>query len=207
VSDKSVILIGYSGHAYVVAETVLENGFEIIGYSDKEVAQSNPFDLPYLGLESDKDFIGWSNEVSFILGIGDNKLRQSIANLIENKGKIVQRTIHKTANVSKNVEVGSGTFINKNVMVNSLAQIGKNVILNTSCIIEHECILHNAVHIGPGAVLTGNVTVGERTFVGANSVIKQGVVIGKDVIIGAGSVIIHDVADGTKVVGNPGKII
>jgi len=61
VSDKSVILIGYSGHAYVVAETVLENGFEIIGYSDKEVAQSNPFDLPYLGLESDKDFIGWSN--------------------------------------------------------------------------------------------------------------------------------------------------
>jgi acetyltransferase EpsM len=35
--------------------------------------------------------------------------------------------------------------------------VGKNVILNTGCIIEHECVLGDAVHIGPGAVLAGNV--------------------------------------------------
>jgi acetyltransferase EpsM len=42
--------------------------------------------------------------------------------------------------------------------------VGKNVIINTSCIIEHECFLGDTVHIAPGAVLAGNVTIGERTF-------------------------------------------
>lgn len=206
-SDKEIILIGYSGHAYVVAETILENGFEIMGYSDKEIASLNPYNLKYLGFEKNDNFIGWTTSNSFVLGIGDNKLRQNIAKLIEEKGKVIQTIIHKTGNISKNVIIGNGSFINKNVSVNCLAKVGKNVILNTGCIIEHECVLQDAAHIGPGAVLAGNVKIGERTFVGANSVIKQGIVVGKDVIIGAGSVIIRDIPDGKKVVGNPGKII
>ena len=206
-SDKKVILIGYSGHAYVVAETALENGLEIIGYSDKEKLCLDPYSLSYLGFEKDDDFIGWQKDVSFVLGIGDNTLRQNIANLIEIKGKTVETIIHKTANISKSVVVGNGSFINKNVIVNALAVIGKNVILNTGCIIEHECYLADAVHIAPGAVLAGNVSVGERTFVGANAVIKQGVVIGKDVVIGAGTVIINNIPDEKKVVGNPGRIM
>jgi sugar O-acyltransferase (sialic acid O-acetyltransferase NeuD family) len=207
VSDKEVILVGYSGHAYVVADAILDIGLNIVGYSDKEETNLNPYNLTYLGFEADADFMGWSKEIPFVIGIGDNNLRQKISNLIEKKGKVIQTIIDKTAVISKNVSIGAGTFINRNVIVNSLAKIGKNVILNTGCIIEHECILHDVVHIAPGAVLAGNVTIGERSFVGANSVVIQGVNIGKDVTIGAGSVIINDIPDGKKVVGNPGRII
>ena len=56
VLDKKVILIGYSGHAFVVVEAVLENGLEIIGYSDKEPSDINPYNLSYLGFEKDDDF-------------------------------------------------------------------------------------------------------------------------------------------------------
>ncbi len=206
-SDRKVILIGYSGHGFVVVETALDNGFNVLGYSDREILEFNPYNLPYLGFEKDEYFLGWDKEVSFILGIGDNSLRQNIAYLIESKGKIVETIIHKTACISKNAEIGIGSFINKNVVVNALAFVGKNVILNTGCIIEHECVLADAVHIAPGAVLTGNVRIGERTFVGANSVVKQGVVVGKDVVIGAGSVVVKDIPDGTKVVGNPSRMI
>jgi sugar O-acyltransferase (sialic acid O-acetyltransferase NeuD family) len=207
VSDRKVILIGYSGHAFVIAETALENGLEIIGYSDKEKSDSDPYDLSYLGFEKNDDFIGWQKKVTFVLGIGDNKLRQNIANLIESKGKTIETIVHKTANISKNAVIGKGSFINKNVVVNALAVVGKNVILNTGCIIEHECVLADAVHIAPGAVLAGNVSIGERTFVGANAVIKQGIVVGKDVVIGAGTVVITNIPSGKKVVGNPGRII
>jgi sugar O-acyltransferase (sialic acid O-acetyltransferase NeuD family) len=207
VLDKKTILIGYSGHAFVVAETALENGLKIIGYSDKEVSGSDPYNLVYLGFEKNDDFAGWQMEVSFILGIGDNRLRQNISILIESKGKTVETIIHKTAHISKNALIGSGCFINKNVLVNALAVVGKNAILNSGCIVEHECVLADAVHIGPGAVLAGNVTVGYRTFVGANAVIKQGIVVGKDVVIGAGTVVITNIPDGKKVVGNPGRII
>jgi len=206
-SAKKVILIGYSGHSYVVIETAMENGFDITGYSDKEKSDSDPYNLSYLGFEKEEDFIGWNKNVSFILGIGDNALRQNIANLIESKGKSISSLVHSSASVSKSAKIGSGTFINKNVAVNALALVGKNVILNTGCIIEHECVLSDAVHIAPGAVLAGNVSIGERTFVGANAVIKQGIVVGKDVVIGAGSVVITNIPDGQKVVGNPGRII
>lgn len=203
--DNFTILIGYSGHAFVVAETALENGMALLGYSDKQESSINPFQLDYLGFEQETDFLGWKNNNSFILGIGDNKIRQNIANLIESKDKEVKKVIHSSASISNSSIIGSGTFINKNVSVNALAVIGKNVILNTACVIEHECVLEDAVHIAPGAILAGNVFVGARSFVGANAVIKQGVVIGKDVIIGAGSVIIRDVKDGKKVVGNPSR--
>jgi sugar O-acyltransferase (sialic acid O-acetyltransferase NeuD family) len=207
VFDKKVILIGYSGHAFVVAETVLENGMEIIGYSDKEKSVSDPYNLSYLGFEKNDGFIGWQKDVTFVLGIGDNTLRQNIAHLIESKGKAVETIIHKTANISKSAVIGNGSFINKNVVVNAFAVVGRDVILNTGCIIEHECVLADSVHIAPGAVLAGNVSIGQRTFVGANAVIKQGIIVGNDVVIGAGAVVITNISSGKKVVGNPGRII
>lgn len=205
--DKKTILVGYSGHGYVVLETALQNKFNIIGYSDLLKSDFNPYNLAHLGFEKDDEFIGWREEVYFVLGIGDNVLRQNIAKLIISKGKKVESVINKTANISDTVLIGEGSFINKNVAVNSLADIGKYSILNTGCIIEHECILAEAVHIAPGAVLAGNVQIGERSFVGANAVIKQGIIIGKDVTIGAGSVVINDIPNGSKVVGNPARII
>ena len=206
-SANKSILIGYSGHGYVVAEAALEVGIDIMGYSDKDALPKDPFNLQYLGFEKSEDFIGWQLEASFILGIGDNGIRQKIADLVESRGKVLLTVISKSASVSGTAKIGRGVFINRNASVNALAEIGDNVILNTGCIIEHECALGNAVHIAPGAVLAGNVKVGERSFIGANAVIKQGVTIGKDVIIGAGSAIIHDIPDGKKVVGNPGKYI
>jgi sugar O-acyltransferase (sialic acid O-acetyltransferase NeuD family) len=207
VLDKELILIGYSGHGYVVAETAFENGFDLIGYSERYRIEKNPFNLEYLGFEKDEDFVGWGKKASFLLGIGDNALRQKIASLIESRGECLSSLVHSSASVSNSALIGSGTFINKNVSVNALVVVGKNVILNTGCIIEHECVLSDAVHIAPGAVLAGKVSVGERTFVGANAVLKQGIVIGKDVVIGAGTVVITNIPDGKKVVGNPGKII
>ena len=206
-SDNQSILIGYSGHGYVVAEAALEAGMTLIGYSDRDAVINNPFNLEYLGFEKNENFTGWKLDASFIIGIGDNTIRQKIADMVTGNGKELAVVISKSAAVSGTAKIGKGVFINRNVAINALAEIGDNVILNTGCIIEHECILGSAVHIAPGAVLAGNVRIGERSFVGANSVIKQGVTIGKDVTIGAGTVIIHDIPDGKKIVGNPGRYI
>ena len=93
------------------------------------------------------------------------------------------------------------------VVINPLVKIGNGVICNTACVIEHECIINDYVHIAPGAILCGNVTVGEGSFIGAGAVVKQGVTIGKNVIVGAGTVVIKDIVDNTKVIGNPQRII
>jgi sugar O-acyltransferase (sialic acid O-acetyltransferase NeuD family) len=207
VSDNKVILIGYSGHGFVVADTAIENQLNLIGYADITEVQNNPFQLNYLGNEKENIFFEKNKDVNFLIGIGDNKIREEIYNLILENNREVCTSISHSAIISKTAYIGNGTFVNKNVSINAFAKIGNNVILNTACIIEHDCKIGDSSHIAPGAVLAGNVIIGERTFVGANSVVKQGVIIGKDVIIGAGSVVINNIPDGKKIVGNPSRII
>jgi sugar O-acyltransferase (sialic acid O-acetyltransferase NeuD family) len=207
VSDKKIILVGYSGHGLVVADTALENNLNVIGYTEKTLNEINPFMLEYLGNESSPDFKGWDLDVSFVLGIGDNLLREKIYNNILNNGKKVISLINSTASISSFATIGEGVFINRNVTINAFVKIGSNVILNTGCIIEHECEILDNVHIAPGAVLAGNVKVGSGSFIGANSVIKQGVKIGKNVIVGAGTVVLNDISDGNKIVGPPHRFI
>jgi acetyltransferase EpsM len=207
VSDRKVILVGYSGHGLVVADVAFENNLNVIGYTEKSLNDVNPFMLEYFGNELDPDFKGWDLDVSFILGIGDNLLREKIYNHILFKGKEVMSLINSSSSISSFATIGDGVFVNRNVTINAFAKIGSNVILNTGCIVEHECDIHDNVHIAPGAVLAGNVTVGERSFIGANSVIKQGLTIGKDVVVGAGAVVLKNISDGKKIVGNPSRFI
>jgi sugar O-acyltransferase (sialic acid O-acetyltransferase NeuD family) len=207
VLDNKTVIVGYSGHAYVVAESYIANGGNISFYADLKEASNNPFDLAYLGFESALNFKGWDLSLNYILGIGDNNLREKAAKLILSKSNKLENVIDPYAVISKSTNIGNGVFVSKGVLINAFSKIGNFTILNTGCIIEHECEIGTAVHIAPGAVLAGNVKIGDRAFVGANAVIKQGVVIGDDVIIGAGSVVIHNVEKNSKIVGNPGRLI
>jgi len=207
VLDNKNVIIGYSGHAYVVAESFISKGNILSYYTDLKEASNNPFNLSYLGFESSPNFKGWGIPLNYILGIGDNNLREKAANLILNKSFQLGNVIDSNALISKSANIGLGVFASKGVLVNAFAKIGNFTILNTGCIIEHECEIGIAAHIAPGVVLAGNVKVGNRSFIGANSVIKQGIEIGDDVIIGAGSVIIKDVKSNSKLVGNPGRLL
>jgi sugar O-acyltransferase (sialic acid O-acetyltransferase NeuD family) len=207
VLDNKKVIIGYSGHAYVVGDSYISKGNNIDYYTDLIEVTSNPFNLKYLGCETDLNFKGWDMGLNFILGIGDNNLRYRAAQLILSKFQNIENVIDSNAIISKTAKIGIGVFASKGVLVNAFSIIDDFAILNTGCIIEHECEIGIAAHIAPGAVLAGNVKIGKRTFIGANSVIKQGVEIGDDVIIGAGSVIIENIKSNSKIVGNPGRII
>ena len=185
----------------------MSNGNSLNYYTNIVQVEKNPYSLAYLGCETDPNFEGWDKNLAFILGIGDNNLRNKIAQLLLSKHQIIESVIDTNSIISKRANIGIGIFASKGVLVNAFSKIGDFTILNTGCIIEHECEIGTASHIAPGAVLAGNVKIGERSFIGENSVIKQGVKVGDDVIIGAGSVIIKNISSNTKIVGNPGRII
>lgn len=204
--DKtSIVLLGYSGHAYVVMEAADQMGLNILGYLEKQAVGFNPYNLEYLGFEGDMNF-DWSIAEKFALGLGENYLRFKIGEVIKSKNKELVNIVHPTAVLSRTINVGQGNFIGANVTVNALASIGDCCILNTGCIVEHECSIGDAVHIAPGAVLAGNVKIGARSFIGANTVIRQGVNIGEDVIVGAGSTVLTDIPNNQVWVGNPAKL-
>ncbi len=203
--DKSnIAIIGYSGHSFVVLDAAKLMGLHTNFYCEKEQAPNNPFDLQYLGDEG-SDAFNWNIADAYILGIGDNAIRQKVAQLILQKNKKLLNIIHPASVLSNYTKFGVGNFIGANVAINAFVQIANNCIINTASIIEHECSIENGVHIGPGAVLAGNVTVGENSFVGGNSFIKQGTSIGRNVIIGAGSVVLKDIPENEIWVGNPAQ--
>lgn len=201
---EKIAIIGYSGHSYVVLDACLKNNMHIQFYSDLAEKQHNPFDLQYIGDESKAEF-DWNIADSYILGIGDNAIRELTVKKIINKEKKVLNVIHPISTIANFATIGSGNYIGPQSIINALAQVGDYCIINSGSIVEHECQISDFVHLGPGSVLAGQVTVGRNTFIGANSVIKQGVSIGDHVVVGAGSVVLRDIPNGEVWVGNPAK--
>ena len=204
---KQFSIVGYSGHAYVVLNAAFLCGMHCTGYFEEEPKENNPYQLNYLGQESDSLAISNFQTNPFVIGIGNNEIRQRIYYFLEKYTTSFNTIIHPNAIVANNVTIGDASVVLAGVVINPLVKIGKGVICNTACIIEHECIVSDFTHIAPGAVLAGNVIVGSNTFIGANTVIKQGVKIGNNVLIGAGSVITKNIDDNKVVYGNPGKVI
>lgn len=205
--DSNIILVGYSGHAFVVAEAIELRGMTMLGYTESSAKEFNPFQLTYLGYEDAEDFAFDASKSKFALGIGSNVVRMKVAATLKEKNATFHTVVHPDASFSKYSTIGQGGFVARNAAVNPLVTVGDFCILNTSCSVDHECEIGDGVHIAPGAVLAGNVKVGKGSFIGANSVIKEGVSIGENVIVGAGTVVTKNLEDGSKWVGNPARNI
>ena len=206
-SGNKIVIIGYSGHGLVVADSAIASQLNLQYYTEKETMPVNPYKLDYLGFESDSSFSAWAESYDYILGIGNNSIRTKVAKIVQSKNKTLITVIDPSAVVSAHSIIGNGTYVGKRCVVNTMAHIGDYCILNTASVIEHDCKISNGVHIAPGATLLGNVTIGEQSFVGANAVIKENVTIGKNVIIGAGAVVLNNIPDHSKVAGNPARNI
>lgn len=201
--NRKTAIFGYSGHAYVVIDALLENEMSISGYFEQKQQKNNPYKLKYLGVENENTLK--SLDTIVFPGVGSNSVRRKIITLFD-KNDCEQIILqHPRSIISKTAKIEKSTFISAGAIVNSFAKIGKGCIINTGAIIEHECEIGNFSHIAPGSVLAGNVKIGVESFIGANSVIKQGITIGDNVTIGAGSVILKNVPNNEIWVGNPAK--
>ena len=190
---KNVYIFGYSGHAYVIIESLLQAGYRILGYFDMKEATKDPYNLTYLGSEDNSDVKKVVGNNLVFPAVGSNLVREKMINFFDTHGLEQFVLIDPSAIVSPTASIGVSTYVGKNVIVNAQSKISKGVILNSGCIVEHECNISNYVHIAPGTVLCGNVNIGEKTFVGAKVVVKQNISICADVTIGAGSIVVKDI--------------
>ena len=196
------VVVGYSGHAYVVCDILLKNKVNIIGYCDKAQKENNPYILTYLGQEMVYPF----DNVDVFIAIGENKIRKNVFDSLAGKASFGY-AYHPTAEMGYGVQLGSMIMLGAYSIVNPLSNLGNGVIINTGAIVEHECIIGDFVHIAPGAVLAGNVTVCDNSFIGAGAIIKQGIKICSNVVIGAGSVVVKDILESGTYIGVPARKI
>ncbi len=206
VAPSAVALLGYSGHAWVVADCLQAAGYVVEAYCERHAAATNPYSLAYLGFEGDTEVLAALRTFQWFVALGDNALRQRVQQrLMAALGTAPVIAAHPSALVSPHAAVGAGTLLAPRAVLNAGAQVGEGAIINTGAIVEHECRIGDFAHLAPGAVLAGNVDVGAGAFVGAGAVVRQGIRIGANALVGAGAVVVRDVAPGARVWGNPAR--
>ena len=157
-----IIILGNGGHARVCAEAL---GWPII-FQDNEIGI----------LDSDH----------LILGMGDLTIRRMLFERFGGHRFITVK--HPQSIVSESCKLGAGVQIMAGTVIQSSAKCGDNIILNTRASVDHDCIIGNHCHIAPGAILCGDVTVGEGCFIGAGAIIPEGSVVPAGTFVKAGSV-------------------
>ena len=74
----AVVLIGYSGHAWVVADCLVAAGYALAGYCDRAPVAHNPYDLSFLGTETDVATLVRLRTHGWFVSIGDNAVRARV---------------------------------------------------------------------------------------------------------------------------------
>jgi sugar O-acyltransferase (sialic acid O-acetyltransferase NeuD family) len=202
-----MLVIGAGGHASEVIEELYNasNENEIFCF-DEQTSQTvflNTFKI----LKNNSDIISYcSKQFQFILGIGNPKIRQSLAlRFIELGGKHVGM-ISTKANIGQfNVSIENGVDIMQNVCISSNVTIASGTLVNRNASIHHDCVIGEYCEIAPNAVLLGKVQIGDLTMIGAGAIVMPGVVVGSNCIIGAGAVVTNDVKNGQTVKGIPAR--
>ena len=187
---KNVVIIGAGGHAKVIADIITKSNDNVIGFLDDNLdIQNKTIYLNKTVLGTTKD-IDKYKEYYFIIGIGNNNIRENIANSYDLKW---YTAIHPNAIIANEVSIEEGSVVMAGSIINTGTKIGKHCIINTKSSLDHDNIIENYVHISPGATLAGTVHIKEKTWICAGATIINNITIAKNNIIGAGSVVIKDI--------------
>ena len=206
--SEKIIICGASGHGKVIADILEKSEKTVLGFVDDDEKKwgENFFEYKIFGdIDELSNFD--KSEVFIIIAVGDNYIRERIAEKISESGIRFGKAIHPSATIGKDVIIDAGSVVMANVVINPGTKIGKHCIINTSSSVDHDCLIEDYVHISPGVCCGGKVHVGRSSWVGLGATVINSIEIGKDSIVGAGATVINNVDDDSVVVGNPAKFL
>ena len=160
-----IVIIGAGGHGKVLCDAILaQDQYELIGFVDAVVPLGTEVTIGYKVILSQNEL----NKLKvmadhFIVGIGNNKVREKLYNELKQVLKPAL-IIHPSAVVAKNAVIKQGSVCLANAVVSANCVVGENTIVNARVVIDHECIIGDHIHLSIG------------TLVGSNSSIADGIV-------------------------------
>ena len=187
-------LLGYGGHAREVMFQMGENLPCFV--EDNFVCNST---LPLSQFDP--------KEYKLMVAVGDSTIRKRLVDNLPSSTQFFT-FIHETVISSKFYSVvGEGSFIGAYSIITTNVKLGKHTLLNRGNHIGHDSTIGDYFSAMPGAIVSGNVTIGNSVYMGTNSTIKEKINITNNVTIGLNSGVIKDINQEGIYVGTPAKKI
>lgn len=187
-------LFGYGGHAREVKSQINK---EMTFFVDDEY--SNNIAKPISSFDPEKYLI--------MVAVADSKERKKIVERLPKNTKYFT-FIHPTVLImDKDIEIGEGSFIGAYSILTTNIKVGKHTILNRGNQIGHDTVIGDFFSAMPGAIVSGNVRIGECVYMGSNSSIKEKISVNSDVIIGSNAAVVKNIITSGVYVGTPAKFL
>lgn len=205
-------IFGTSGMAGEAGDIAWELGLEPIFVACDQAELDACTLLGEVILESDVDR---NHEMGYVIGIGDNRIRQRIALRYADR-LFFTNLIHPSASFGRGqreqLEAKKGIIVCAGVRFTNNIQVGDFCIFNLNSTISHDVAIEDFVYVAPGAHITGNVHIETRAWIGIGVAINQGNEslkrrIGADTTIGSGAVVVKDCEPNAIYAGIPARRI
>jgi sugar O-acyltransferase (sialic acid O-acetyltransferase NeuD family) len=187
-------LFGYGGHAREVAAQIQK---EVTFFVNDEYA--NDVAKPISQFDPE--------EYTMMVAVGDSRARFDIVQSLP-KETTYFTFIHPTALLlSKDINIGTGSFIGAYSILTTNITIGDHAILNRGNHIGHDTEIGSYFSAMPGAIVSGNVKIYSMVYMGTNSSIKEKLSIHSLATIGSNTAVVKHIEEPGTYVGTPAKKI
>lgn len=203
---KKIGIFGSSGFARETADICRDIGYERIVFIEKDSLTAGAATVS----ESEVHALAEDGWV-FAIGIGDNSLRKKIAERFS--GLPFPNIIHSSVTMGEssrnNLSGSKGNILCAGSRLTCDVTIGDFNIINLNATVTHDCVLESFIHVSPGANISGNVFIGEKTMIGTNAAVINGrssekrLTIGREAVIGIGALVMSNIKDGEKAIRLP----
>lgn len=199
---KGLLILGFGGHARVVADIAIASGIVDFCFIDPNArAGENFLGHPVLTAWDANLPDGWQA----FSAAGDNILRQGHCELIKSRAWSLARLLAPSATIGVGATIMEGCLVAQHAHVGPMATIGTGCIINTGAVVEHESSVGDFSHISVHSTVAGRSRIGRFAMIGAGAAVIDGIEIGDSVIVGAGAVVHRSIAEPGTYVGVPAR--
>ena len=207
---KKILIVGAGGFGRELLQWIKDINaekptWEIGGFLDDNLQALDGVEIDYPVVGTISDWQPKDDEV-FALAMGKPQLKRMVVEKLKSRGAHFAAVIHPTALVSPFAHYGEGLVMFPYSKLSCNSTVGDFVSILTTPI-GHDNEIGDYTMISGGCNIVRNVKIGKDVFVAAGVCIAQDVVVKDGAYIGLGSVVLKDVKVGTKVFGNPARII